>query len=304
MRNLLENKARIRYDNKSIETCKVTTLIEGEMLAIHKRAITSGIDQDGTNIFARDEIFSFQIELINYGDKCITGKVLKMDGTQKVTAIEVVDNIPAGLKYVNGSIRLFINEVSITLNQINNINSYYKGDYSFIIVGNKLTVLMPEIPGNSNVAIVFNVENDGTLNPGDCVLNYATVDYKENPYDCPVKSEEVEVKYSFVELVAKKKGPVSVRCGEIFSYAISIMNIGNLTANNVVITDQLPAQFRIDCSKIKVTLDGSILILGSDYSVSIINNLLTIRGANSKDLQIPGGKTLNVTIPGQVDYEC
>ena len=101
MSTFLENGARIYYNNKMVKTCTITTQVNYNILSVHKRAVTDNldiIDSRPVSRFKKDEIITFEIQIINYSSFPATGKNIFTDESGKnVRAIKIVDNIDKAL---------------------------------------------------------------------------------------------------------------------------------------------------------------------------------------------------------------
>lgn len=305
MSTFLENGARIYYNNKMVKTCTITTQVNYNILSVHKRAVTDNldiIDSRPVSRFKKDEIITFEIQIINYSSFPATGKNIFTDESGKnVRAIKIVDNIDKALRLIQNSVVLLQNEKAIRIERIRSFNEYNNGEYRYILdSNNKMAVLIPEVLANDDVVITFNVQSDGTIPLREVILNNAEVYYKESPNHEPEESEDVMLINSFSDLSITKSGPESVNCNEEFTYRIIVKNSGDLPESGLSIVDMLPNNFKIADKGIVVMRNSKILSENIDYKLTISCDEITIGGTNDKPLEIGGNQVITVDITGLV----
>lgn len=302
MVKLLKNQAVISYNGRDVESCEITTVIKDKnnKLFIHKRSLTSnffaptdtpGISQSN---FKTDEIIPIEIQLINYSDAPATG--IAVNNT--ANAITIVDNIPAGLHFIPGTvIVIFANGTAQTLTPIPNAASYIQGSYSYTINGQIITIYIPSIPATSDVVLTFKVKDDGTFTTD---YNQATVDYAQNTTGKPISSEKIIISTTPVQISLIKNAPATAQCGKPFTYTITATNNGTTTQSPLSIVDYLPPSFEISQNGIVLSKNNTVLTENTDYTVSTTDNILTISGAGSNKLELAAGDNYKLTITGTV----
>jgi uncharacterized repeat protein (TIGR01451 family) len=77
----------------------------------------------------------------------------------------------------------------------------------------------------------------------------------------------------------------SICCDEEIDYIITLTNIGNVDATNVVVTDTLPADFTI-LSIRKENNGNSYVYDSSEFDLSVAN-LLTLPNATGTIIEVP-----------------
>lgn len=108
---------------------------------------------------------------------------------------------------------------------------------------------LPDIPGGGTATVTFSVVAN-TVPVQNPTRNSATIDYSYTPVEGGIPSEfsvtsnevPVLIAGSLADIsVTKTASPTSVRPGEPLTYTITVANAGPSSAENVMLTDSIPA---------------------------------------------------------------
>jgi uncharacterized repeat protein (TIGR01451 family) len=142
--------------------------------------------------------------------------------------IAFLDPPPTGLSFVPGTVT--VNGVPDATLDPNN---------GFII---------PDIPGGSEDAITFDAQVDFLPSP-NIFINRAFTAYAFNPVECGLLnffsliSNDVPLEVISADVAVNKSAiPNPVAPGQTLNYAILVLNAGPADAQNVVLTDAIPAE--------------------------------------------------------------
>ena len=161
--------------------------------------------------------------------------------TSPLTDIFFSDIVPNGLEFVSGS---------VTINGAQDLNANPNNGF-----------VLPNIPGGNTATVTFDalVNNVPIPNP---TLNTATITYSYTPVEGGIPSVNnvtsnpvpLEVNASADISVVKTADLNPVIAGELLTYTIVVSNAGPSDAQNVVLTDNIPASI----TEVEFSIDGGI----------------------------------------------
>ncbi|MEG1687264.1 MAG: hypothetical protein RR276_05215, partial [Angelakisella sp.] len=206
-----------------------------------------------------------------FGDTLTYTVTLHNTGNTPANNVVVTDSIPAGTTYVAGS---------------TTVSAPFTGDPTTAI-----TLLSP-IPAGGTVTITFQVKLGAGAPPVNPVPNTATVAYaytvdptNPNGVKAAGVSNTVTTPVSTAHLnIVKVADKAIAYIGDVITYHIAVTNTGNVTADNVVLTDLVPNG--------TVLLPGSLAV-SAPYTGSPASSITLTSG-------IPAGQTVTVTFQVKV----
>ncbi|MDY7077535.1 MAG: pre-peptidase C-terminal domain-containing protein [Chloroflexota bacterium] len=227
----LVNTAQLDSDETSMEEDTATTVVGG--LRVSKHTTTQVVTQTLTGTSAT--------------------YVIKVENTLPAAANDIVvtDTLASGFTYSE--------TVSITGGTAP-ITNPTSGDAQPVWE-------VSAIAGNTTLAITFTVYISETVGPATYQneVEVASSNTSVTPFDpLLTPDEDVEVRVPVVRL-SKTVTPTSVQAGENVTYTITAENIGDATAQDVVITDTLPAGFSFDGT---VSTDQDTAVRTSVYTAT------------------------------------
>lgn len=118
---------------------------------------------------------------------------------------------------------------------------------------------LPDIPGNSTVTVEFEVKVTGIPAPNPA-LNTANITYSYTPVEGGIPgvfhtvSNEVPLEVATLAdiSVVKTASPVPAVMGSLLTYTVTVENVGPSTSENVVLTDDIPAEL----DNVEYSVDG------------------------------------------------
>ena len=219
-----------------------------------------------------DAIKSTNKPFVGIGETSTISLDITNSGTLTAENVIVVDTLPVSISYVPNTFRIDGGLVA--------------GDPTVgINIGNLIK--------NQNVLVTFDIIVNSIPSPNP-FLNTATLSYSYNNGSGPVSATDstntipIEVKLATLNMV-KSSNKTNVTLGDTITYAVTITNSGNTTAQNVFFKDTIP--------------NGSNFVNQSVFLNGINNILLNPQiGINVPDIGIGGFATvafkiLVVTIP-------
>ena len=221
-----------------------------------------------TTCFRAGETITYMIRIVNDGCGCL-GRFV------------ITDNLGGEdyASYVGGSARLFVNgsmrEITPTsLDPLTfNVTDMVERDSELILQYNALVNedISSEVGEITNEVHVEAYPCGCGCKERDCVEGYATLTIP--------KCEFAEV------LITKAVSNDNVCCGEELDYMITLTNIGNIDATNVVVTDSLPSNFTLtevhsENNGVRYKYDAS------EYDVDGAN-FLTLPNATGTAIYVP-----------------
>ena len=231
------NQATLTYNGNTVSS-NITT---GELVNALTVTKTAVIDT-----YTRDSEVTYAVSIVNTGDAPITGVTVTDDlGEYDFNGTTLVP-----LTYVEDSATLFINGV---LQADPNVEA-----------GPPLVISGLTIPAGGIATLIYvaRANEFAPLDAGSTVVNRVSV-----TGSCAEETATatVTVRSEADLTVAKSLTPATVTCGGTLTYTFVIQNAGNravVATDDAVITDT----FDPALSDITVTLDGTVLTEGVDYT--------------------------------------
>lgn len=149
------------------------------------------------------------------------------DGDDTAGSVDVVDTVPAGLTYLSST-------------------------PSAVVSGNTLTWSIGDLAVNrtSTITARFSADQVGVW------TNVVKATSAEGITD---QASAITTIYGEAVLDINKTGPAKVTKGDKVQYSITVKNIGNIAAQNTVVTDSIPACLAYDSSSPAATVAGGVL---------------------------------------------
>lgn len=194
-----------------------------------------------------------------------------------LTNVFFQDAIPNGLSFVSGSV--IIN--GVTAPQANPNTGF----------------ALPNVPGGGTVTVAFSARVDAIPSPNPA-RNIASIDYSYTPVEGGIpgnfseNSNEVPVQVGEVAdvSVVKSASPNPAEPGNLLTYTITVANAGPSSAENVVLTDNIPAVI----SNVEFSIDGGVTFLPWTGS----ETLGTLASGDSRAILIRG--VLSASAAGEI----
>lgn len=185
-----------------------------------------------------------ELQTVNAGDKVTYVLTVANKGKAEALNLTINDKIPAGLKLVEGSVQ---------------------GADAFVVgADGTIEWTLANLAVGASVEVSFTVEVPAVAKETSWI-NVATVVYDNNPDnpenpnepDTPIESNEVEIKEFTPSVEIRKAQKVNlalfateerqiVRAGDKVTYIITVTNTGKGQAQDLVITDEVPAGLILD----------------------------------------------------------
>lgn len=177
--------------------------------------------------FVPGDTFTYFVEVTNNGCGCLNN-------------FHINDNLGSEnyLNYIEGSARLFIN------GSMTEINPTSTNPLEFDVIS--------RLNRDESFVILFNVLLDETLTSEVTEITN-TVEVTASPCGCDCQTDDQSISDSashtitrrdFAEvLITKTASSDNFCCDEEIDYYITLTNIGNIDATNVIVTDSLPESF-------------------------------------------------------------
>lgn len=288
MPTILTNQARVTYNYNGGQTDyadsneTVTTMLDQYSLAATKTALTTS--------FRPGFPVTYQMLVTN-------------NGRGPVQNITVTDNMGGSaptqpLQYVQGSASLFKNGVYSAITPTTT-----GGSLGF-------TLTEPLDPGESAlITYVANVRPDLDNTIGS-VTNTATVTGNGGSATGPVVTvtpnpAATVIRETYADVsIYKQADKSTVVAGDTLTYTFTLTNSGAVPATNVVVTDNLPANFTV--TQVSLTSGGATTVIpASDYSIDTGNRFTLPTTGATTTITIPAAAagvpgTATVTITGTV----
>jgi len=190
------------------------------------------------------------------------------DGPGPASQVSVTDPLPAGTSYVGASGTGW----TFTSSIVNNVDT---------ITANLGTTLA------ANTTSTFYITVTAPSTPGT-ITNTATVatTTPETNYSNNIATVQTQVIQPADVSIVKTANPNPVEVGNDLTYTITVGNAGPAIANNVVVTDPLPANTTF------VSEAGS----GWSFSSSTVNNVMTITADLTGSLAVNGSSFFTITV--------
>ena len=233
------NQAQLTYNNITVNS----NIAVGQLL----EALTATKTAAG-DTYAQNGEVTYVVTLVNSGNTPITGVSVSDDlgaypfGTETLTP----------LTYVDGSVLLYANGVLQAAPSVSTTPTLTFGNIT--------------IPANGNVTLVYKatVNEYAPFDAEASIINTATA--TGNGILTPVEATETITPAQGPQLtITKSLDPTIVTDNSTLTYQFVIQNYGNVAAiatDNVAVTDT----FDPILSSIVVTLNGTPLVLGTDYT--------------------------------------
>ncbi len=222
-----------------------------------------------TECFRAGEIINYMVRVTNTGCGCLSN-------------FTIIDNLGGAdyLTFVEGSARLFVNG---TMREITPSNL---SPLSFTIADRLERDAELILQYNALVDANISADISEITNRVD-VKGYACGCGCERGRDCVEGSAEYTIsRCLFAEvLITKAISNDNVCCGEELDYIITLTNIGNIDATNVIVTDTLPESF--NTTEIHMENNGNHYQFdASEYTIDA-SNLLTLPNETGTAILVP-----------------
>ncbi len=246
------NQATLFYNNNATSSNVVTGELL-EVLTATKTAVSESYTTDST--------VTYIISILNSGTASYTGLTL----TDNLGAYPFSTGTIVPLTYIEGAIRYYVNGVLQAAPTVTD--------------GSPLTVTGINVPAGGNALIVYSarINNTAPLTTDGVITNVATI--TGSGLTAPVTATETITAAAGPRLtITKALSPTTVVSGSPITYTLTIANYGNTAAvatDNLIVTDDFDPALTIQ----QVTLDGTVLIEGTDYTyVSATGAFATVAG--------------------------
>ncbi|MCM1227183.1 MAG: hypothetical protein NC320_07120 [Clostridium sp.] len=246
---VFSNQATLSYNNNTVNSNVVTGEIV-EVLSATKTSLTDNYTPGGS--------VTYIINIANTGTAPFTGLTVTDDlGTYNLANGTAV--VP--LDYVDGSVRYFVNGDLQATPAVNTASG--------------LAVSGITVPAGGNAQILYQttVNNFAPLTTGSVINNTASI--TGAGLTNPVTADETIAINTYPILsIVKAVSPNTVSENGILNYTFTIQNTGNTEADagdNIVVRDT----FNPILNPITVTLDGTTLTEGTDYTYDTETGLFT-----------------------------
>lgn len=231
------NQAQLSYNNSTVSSNVVTGQLQ-EVLSATKTAVNAS--------YRIGDTVTYALNLINSGTTALTG-------------LTVTDNLGAyspetgttyqPLAYVDGTVRYFINGVSQPA--------------PAVTAGDSLLISGITVPAGGNTTILYDARVNGYADPAGTLTNTATV--TGSGITPLTATAAVPANADALLSIVKSVSPVPVVENGLLTYTFRIENTGSTAVDadgNITVTDT----FQPILSGITVTLDGTTLVAGTDYT--------------------------------------
>ena len=244
-----------------------------------------------------------------------TGARSPIDTDSNITVTELLSGtslsivkFPVGSSYISGDIHSFVirvtntgttpvNDVIITDNlgqfseggETFNSMEYVDGTASYslnnslflpydVLNDNPLTIVVGTLDVGDVYELVYSARTPSMSSQSEITnISQVTGSYLNDTVVETATATITPLSYANVEVVKTQTTPNAV-LQEDFSYTLTLNNTGNLEANNVIVTDNLPSEFSLE--SVTLSSQGVTRTLdSSEYSYE--NNLLTVPASGS-----------------------
>lgn len=233
------NQAQLSYNNSTVNSNVVTGQLQ-EVLSATKTAVN-------TSYRAGDTV-TYAVNLINSGTTTLTGLTV----TDDLGAYSPETGVTyQPLSYVDGTVRLFINGVLQPA--------------PTVTAGDTLLIEGITVPASGNVTILYDARVNAYADPssGGTLTNTATI--TGGGITSLTATATLPANGDALLSITKSISPVPVVENGLLTYSFLIENTGAAAVNvesNVTVTDTFQPILR----DITVTLDGTALVAGTDYT--------------------------------------
>lgn len=233
------NQAQLSYNNTVVNS----NVVVGEILEVvsaNKTAVVNTYSADGT--------VTYVISIVNTGGTSVSDLTV----TDNLGAYQQGTETRVPLRYVDGSVQLFINGVLQAA--------------PTVAAGSSLTVSGMTLPAGSNLVLIYttDVNEFAPLGVGDSIVNTAVV--TGNGIPTPITVTETVSPVETPQLrITKSLEPVPVSENGTLTYRFVIENFGSTDAvatDNVAISDL----FDPILTGVTVSLDGTTWAEGTQYN--------------------------------------
>ena len=233
------NQATLLYNGRAVNS-NVTTGEIVDTVAMSKTVISTGYHAGGT--------VTYVISLTNGG----TAEAAALTLTDDLAAYTIGTGSVTPLDYIDGTLRYYLGGV--------------EQPTPTVTAGPPLTVSGITVPAGGNAIIVYEARANGyaPLEAGSSLTNTATLTGAAL-CETVTDSAAVSVISEAVLSITKTVSPDTVTCNGTLTYTFIIQNTGNtavLATDDLTVTDT----FEPILSDITVTLDGTVLTAGADYT--------------------------------------
>ncbi len=265
----ISNLANINY----------TYVVESESTPISASSRTNISDTEVTERYSISAVKTVTPEYFAPDDRIAFIITITNSGSESLTNVKITDDLTAlSMTYVSGSAVYSINGgVPVSLEEDSGSNVIFTLPVT-LDAGDIATVyFLVKTPGEDDIPDTETITNCADITASEISGNVST--------NCAV----ITLRYANIE-ATKTASSNAINCNGELNYTIRLENTGNIAADSIVVTDQLPEGYSVS----RITLNGETLTRGTDYTLT--DNLLTITIPGS----ITEGETDTIIIYGSV----
>ncbi len=218
---------------------------------------------------------------------------LENNGSGDLYNVTISDNLGGGgaaapLLYNQGSLRVYVNGVLVPVTPT--------------VAAGTLTVVIPGVlPAGGVVLAVYTAQVrpdvafalQSITNTANITANGGSA--AGTPVTVTPAPTAVLLRDAYADVTLYKEADKqNVMAGDSLTYTFTLTNAGNQAADDVTLTDTLPAGYAV--TQVEVTTGGTTTVLpAGDYTVDAATNTITIPAASATPLTVPAATS---TAPG------